>query len=1140
MRNTKTRFIHYTFPYAHNSAGLRIVHHFCHLMRKAGYDSYITTEGNPDWDTPIYDGTVTDDDIVIYPEIIKNTNPLSARNVARYMLYMPKLSFGGGVVPANEYFMPFNEEYRVASKDHYMGEIPKENVLNIPSIEPELFKPAAVKDIEAAYWVGKGASNYPSPHLPAGAVQINYQYPATRKELAALLGRTKTFYSFDHMTGLLTEAKMCRCDVLLLEKDKAPVHDSRPDALVINESESIAKVKVAAERMLTFFKLDNANAVKKTEEVDVVMLAWSKNPEIQKMTQEAIDSLHASSSRHKFNVYVMETNREWMSYNGATVIHPKEKFNYNTYINIGVKLCKTRFVVMANNDLVFHPGWFEAIARMNCDSASPITPNWPVHQQFENKIAYGYKAGLTVCGWCIVAKKATLDAIGPLDEKFDFWYQDCDYSVQLSNRRLRHVLVGNSKVTHLGSKSHELFDDEERKKRTIGLHPVFKEKYPKFNEATSRDGSRTTVCLTMIVKNEAKIIEEMLRQVVRFIDYWVVVDTGSTDGTQNVVRNFFFKNNVPGELYERPWVNFGHNRTEAMQLADGKTDYMWVMDADDGIVGVPNFDNLDKDAYAMRIGREFSHWRHQLFRSGLKWCYKGILHEYAHSDLAKAYDRLPGDYYIAARCAGARNSDPEKYKKDAVLLEEAIKTDPNNARYWFYLGQSYFDHQNFKESKRCYEKRVSMGGWPEECFYAQWRVGQCAIALKESDEQIAAHMLKAYEFRPQRAEALHNLAQYYRSKGRNALGYVFGKASAQIPFPHSDSLFIFKNVYDFAALDETAVNAYWMGNFKESLEISRHILEKNLCPPEQVARIAQNMRFAAQKMNIQCPPDELHVLRPGAIGDILMTLWAVEAYARKNPKHKIYYYCAKPYMEIPTISKVVTKVMDATFYPHYAKGLTGYPLKEGYPDKPMTKHLLEYFGAELGLSKDESFVRWEPKFKKVDKRDPYMTIQCKTGWSPYKEWPLIRWQEIVGRIRGKYPRLEIVQIGAPDEPPLQGCTKFNGSIMESITMVAKAKLHIGQDSFPNHVRGLIDRPSVILWGSTSPIGSGYDCNVNIWHVKDYSCSPCYREWPKMSAHPKPYCPKCKSWDDISHPCMHTISVDEVWKEVDKILGGKQS
>ena len=63
MRNTKTRFIHYTFPYAHNSAGLRIVHHFCHLMRKAGYDSYITTEGNPDWDTPIYDGTVTDDDL---------------------------------------------------------------------------------------------------------------------------------------------------------------------------------------------------------------------------------------------------------------------------------------------------------------------------------------------------------------------------------------------------------------------------------------------------------------------------------------------------------------------------------------------------------------------------------------------------------------------------------------------------------------------------------------------------------------------------------------------------------------------------------------------------------------------------------------------------------------------------------------------------------------------------------------------------------------------------------------------------------------------------------------------------------------------------------------------------------------------
>jgi glycosyltransferase involved in cell wall biosynthesis len=41
-----------------------------------------------------------------------------------------------------------------------------------------------------------------------------------------------------------------------------------------------------------------------------------------------------------------------------------------------------------------------------------------------------------------------------------------------------------------------------------------------------------SVCLNMIVKNESKVIERCLRSVKGCIDYWVIVDTGSTDDTQ--------------------------------------------------------------------------------------------------------------------------------------------------------------------------------------------------------------------------------------------------------------------------------------------------------------------------------------------------------------------------------------------------------------------------------------------------------------------------------------------------------------------------------------------------------------------------------------------------------------------------------
>ena len=649
--------------------------------------------------------------------------------------------------------------------------------------------------------------------------------------------------------------------------------------------------------------------------------------------------------------------------------------------------------------------------------------------------------------------------------------------------------------------------------------------------------AKKTICLTMIVKNESKIITTMLDSVVKFIDCWVIVDTGSTDGTQQVVKDYFITHKIPGELHERPWVNFGHNRSEAMALADGKADYLWVMDADDSIVGTPDFSNLTFDSYTMKIGEEFSHWRHQLFKSGLGWVYKGVLHEFAHSDQAKNSARLLGDYRIVGRCAGARNSDPQKYQKDAILLEEAVKSEPDNGRYWFYLGQSYFDYQNWKESKRCYEKRVSMGGWQEECFYAQWRVAQCAIQLKEPSAQIMAAFTKAFEIRPQRAEALHGLAQYCRDIGKNALGYLYAKVASQIPYPINDSLFIFKNIYDFHALDELAVNGYWIGNFGEATNINTQLLSKGLVPPDQIPRVCNNLRASASNAGMKCPPDELHVLRPGAIGDILMTLWAVEAYKRKNPKHKIFYYCAKQYLDIPMMSKAVTKAIDTVYYPHYSKVMMGYPLGEGYPNKQMTKHLIEYFGKELGVDPLEAKVKWELKTKKVDFGSPYITVQSKVGWSPYKEWPIGRWNELIGRIKAKYPKYAIVQVKDPNEPALENVTKQEGTIAEAISMVARARLHIGGDSFPNHVRGIVDRPALILWGSTSPIGSGYDCCTNIWHKEAYPCSPCYREYPNMSRHPKPACPKCKGWKDVTHPCMHTISVDEVWVAVDKELGG---
>lgn len=98
------------------------------------------------------------------------------------------------------------------------------------------------------------------------------------------------------------------------------------------------------------------------------------------------------------------------------------------------------------------------------------------------------------------------------------------------------------------------------------------------------------------------VIGRCLQAVKPLIDTWViVVDTGSTDGTQALIRSL--PGDVPGHLHERPWRNFGHNRSEAILLARGAADYLLFLDADDILEAPPAYawPTLDLDAYELPI-----------------------------------------------------------------------------------------------------------------------------------------------------------------------------------------------------------------------------------------------------------------------------------------------------------------------------------------------------------------------------------------------------------------------------------------------------------------------------------------------------------------------------------------------------------
>lgn len=380
------------------------------------------------------------------------------------------------------------------------------------------------------------------------------------------------------------------------------------------------------------------------------------------------------------------------------------------------------------------------------------------------------------------------------------------------------------------------------------------------------------VCLNMIVKNEAEVIRRCLDSVRPIIDCWVIVDTGSTDGTQNIIREYL--HDLPGELHERPWQDFAHNRSEALELARGKSDYTLIIDADDALETTPDdgLPELTADSYMVTINdTSLVYQRPQLVRSALPWRYEGVLHEYLTCEGAAPHGQISG-LSMRRNHDGARRRDPRTYRHDVAVLEAALQTETRPfllARYRFYLAQSYRDCRDWEKALENYLVRAEFGFWQEEVFMSLYSAAQLKETLRRPEQEVIDAYLRASDALPTRAEALHRASRFCRQKGRYEEGYEIAKRGLAIPLP-TDALFVEPWIYESGLLDEFSLNAYWSGRKRESLDASLKILATAKLSSADMARVVENARLASE--GLPRDPDlgalgteglvEQHALRP--------------------------------------------------------------------------------------------------------------------------------------------------------------------------------------------------------------------------------------------------------------------------------------
>jgi glycosyltransferase involved in cell wall biosynthesis len=338
----------------------------------------------------------------------------------------------------------------------------------------------------------------------------------------------------------------------------------------------------------------------------------------------------------------------------------------------------------------------------------------------------------------------------------------------------------------------------------------------------------------MIVKNESTVIRRCLSSAIRLIDYWVIVDTGSNDGTQKIVAETL--QNIPGELHERPWVNFEFNRNEALKLAQNKADYILFIDADEEFIFSSDFQRFElvDDFYVMEHqSKEILFQRISLINQDSRWTWKGVIHE---AIFHPAIERLKGSFIpgitIKHAMDGNRAQDSKKCLHDAQTILEALRTDPNNTRLVFYLAQSYFEAGEYTLARKAYEKRVTMKNSSEEIFWSLYRIGM----IQEYHQKLEADVYlysycQAFQFRPSRIEPLYYIACYYFRLEKFSINYLLLKIAWATP-PSNDLIPEESWLRDWGLAFQLLQSAYNIGRHDEANDLAHQLLMNPKLPPD--------------------------------------------------------------------------------------------------------------------------------------------------------------------------------------------------------------------------------------------------------------------------------------------------------------------
>jgi len=337
-----------------------------------------------------------------------------------------------------------------------------------------------------------------------------------------------------------------------------------------------------------------------------------------------------------------------------------------------------------------------------------------------------------------------------------------------------------------------------------------------------------------MLKNEQGTICRLLESCKGIATHYVIVDTGSTDNTKQVISDWLKSNNCIYSIHDIPFKDFGTTRTKTLLAGqqfvknnslDPANSYLLLLDADMILIN-KDFKAEDLKCDVIRLIQYDSILAYKnvrLVRSNLKIQYIGRTHEYI--DISSNHTSC--DYYnLRIHDVGDGGCKSDKFQRDLKLLREDLSENPGNVRSLYYLASTYESLGENKKAIQKYTQRICAGGWDEEAWMAQYRRG--IVRLNDKDISLAeTDFIKCWASRPWRTEPLFRLAQLYLDTNKQTHACAIAKAALNIKFPTNDSLFVESQCYHDEFHKILSIGDFYTGKQYNGLEHADILILKN-------------------------------------------------------------------------------------------------------------------------------------------------------------------------------------------------------------------------------------------------------------------------------------------------------------------------